>query len=126
MSTTASLNDKTYDVESSKDSIIIVKSLADIPGGRTLDVTGFDEDYIGAGHLIAKNANGNFVPLPISEGEYIEDLTGLELVGVLKITVPIDKPFAPIVTMGQVNAAASPYTVTDALKALLPNINFIY
>ena len=65
MSTTASLNDKTYDVESSKDSIIIVKSLADIPGGRTLDVTGFDEDYISAGHIIAKNANGNFVPLPI-------------------------------------------------------------
>lgn len=54
----------------SYDSIVIKKHITDIEGGRTLDVTGFPEDVILAGHvIISKVANDEkvYLPMPISQ-----------------------------------------------------------
>ena len=51
---------------------------------------------------------------------------GDEFVGVLKASILVSDPRAAIVTSGQINAAASPYPVTDTIKNGLPRIEFLY
>lgn len=54
----------------SYDSIVIKKHITDIEGGRTLDVTGFPEDVILAGHVIISkvvNEEKVYLPMPISQ-----------------------------------------------------------
>ena len=67
-----------------------------------------------------------YSPLNVSDGQYATPAEGLEYIGVLKCSVLVSDPRAAIVTMGQINAAASPYPVTDTIKAALPNIQFLY
>lgn len=125
----ADLNKETIVVSDGVDSIVIVKSLADIPGGRTLDVSGVDKDakFIRAGHIIIKNDTTKvFSPLGVSEGAYVSLPSGHSYAGVLKASVLVKDPRAAILTMGQVNAAASPYPVTSAIKNGLRNIQFLY
>lgn len=121
-----SLNRESYHVDDGNDSKVIVRDLADIPGGRALDVSAWNEDVIRAGHIIKKTSAGDFAPLGVSSGAYAQLATGEEYAGVLKVSVLKDKAFAAIMTMGEVNAAASPYPVTAAIKAGLPQIKFLY
>lgn len=125
---TASLNKENNVVLNGKDSIVIVNCLGDIPGGRTLDVSGVAEGtkVLNAGHIIIKKASGEYAPLGITTNAY-DSLGDYEsYVGVLKMSVLVSDPRAAIMTMGQVNAAASPYTVTDTIKSGLPRIEFLY
>lgn len=125
--TTANLNNDTKVANDGLDAIVIQKDLADIEGGRTLDCS--DEslaslDCIKAGHVIVKTSAGVYKPLAISGTGYgsIGDDTA---VGVLKKSVVKTQPFAAIMTIGQVNAAACPYTVDSTIKNALPHINFV-
>jgi len=125
---TANLSNEAYELSDGLDSIVIIKDLGDIPGGRTLDVTNVaaDVNVIKAGHIIMQDdTSKEYEPLAVSTGAYVADTTGKTYVGVLKHTVLKTKAFAPILTMGQVNAAASPYEVTAAIKTALTNIQFI-
>lgn len=109
--------------------IVVIKDLGDIPGGRTLDVSGVASDttVIKAGHiLIQKTADGSFAPLGVSNSAYVTLPDGYTYAGVLKADTLVKDPRAAILTIGQVNAAASPYPVTDAIKTALPHIQFIY
>lgn len=120
------LNRQDILADDGNESIVIVRDLADIPGGRALDVTGFDGDIIQAGHIIKRvTADDTYAPLDVTGDNYAELAGGEEYVGVLKCSVSKDKPAASILTMGQVNAAACPYPVTAAIKAGLPQIKFI-
>lgn len=125
---TASLNKENNVVLNGKDSIVIVNCLGDIPGGRTLDVSGVaaGTKVLNAGHIIIKKASGEYAPLGITTNAYDSLGTGESYVGVLKMSVLVSDPRAAIMTMGQVNAAASPYTVTDTIKSGLPRIEFLY
>lgn len=129
---TSNLGRKTKEINTSLDGIIIVNALADLPGGRTLDVSGVASDItvIAAGHIIVKDSAGVHKPLGISNGAYAALGTGESYVGVLKASIPVDDPRAAIVTMGQVNAAAAKTAVgapiTDAIKSGLPRIEFLY
>ena len=125
----ANLNRESVVVSDGQDSIVIVNALGDIPGGRTLDVSGVaaGTKYLRAGHIIVKNDTTKvFSPLGVSEGAYVSLPAGHSYAGVLKASVPVKDPRAAILTMGQVNAAASPYPVTDASKNGLRNIQFHY
>lgn len=125
----ASLNRETVVVSDGVDSMVIVQCLADIPGGRTLDVTGVDTEakYIRAGHIIVQNDTTKvFSPLGVKDGAYVSLPAGHSYAGVLKASVFVKDPRAAILTMGQVNAAASPYPVTGAIKEGLRDIQFLY
>jgi hypothetical protein len=111
------------------DSIVIVKDLGDIPGGRTLDVTGVaaGTTVIKAGHTIIEK-DGVMKPMPVNSGgtAYASLPSNHNYVGVLKNSIPVSDPRAAILTFGQVNQAACPYPVTDAMKSALKNIQWLY
>jgi hypothetical protein len=119
-----------YFVDDGNDSKVIIRDLADIPGGRALDVSAWSADTIKAGHIIKHNTStGAYAPLGItgSNNDTYDSLGDHEeYAGVLKVSVLKTKAFAAIMTMGEVNVAASPYAVSDTIKAGLPQIKFLY
>ena len=125
---TSNLNHKKIVVDDGKDSIVIVNCLGDIPGGRTLDVSDVaaDVEVIKAGHVIVQDNETKAVkPLGVSNGTYTSLPAKHSYLGVLKGSVLKSDPRAAILTIGQVNAAASPYPVTEAIRTGLPHIQFI-
>lgn len=127
MADVVTLNRKGYFVDDGNESKVIIRDLADIPGGRALNMEGFDADVVRAGHIIKRTiATDSYAPLGVSGEAYVEVAEGEELVGTLKVSVTKERPAAAIMTMGQVNAAASPYPVTEAIKTALPQIKFLY
>lgn len=112
------------------DSVVIQKYISGIKGGRTLDVTGFPDTVIKAGHAIIKLANGNYAPMPVQGASYAISLPdGAKFVGVLYRSIPTAKPAASIMTAGEVNSAAVHYRYSDLpegeFKAACPHIVFI-
>ena len=125
---TAKLNKASQEVNDGLDSIVIVNDLGDIPGGRTLDVSEVAEDVkvIKSGHILVKNDTTKAVkPLGVKNNAYDTLPAGHSYCGVLKASVLKADPRAAILTIGQVNAAASPYPVTAAIKAGMPRIEFL-
>lgn len=123
--TIAPMNREAVQIDNSNDSIVIVKALGDIPGGRTLDMTGFTS--IKGGHIIIEVA-GIYKPMPLNSGgtAYGSLPTGGNYVGVNRYSVTAADPRAAIVTVGQVNAAAMPYAVTSDIISALSHIEFLY
>lgn len=111
------------------DSIVIQKYISGIKGGRTLDVTGFTEPVIKAGHVIIKLENGNYAPMPIDGDHYVLTIpSGAKYVGILYRSIPTAKPVASIMTAGEVNSEAMPYFETiefDIFAQHCPHIVFI-
>lgn len=128
MSTTADLATQGAGYDTGNDSIVIVKVLEAIPGGKTLDVTGFSPDVIPAGHLIIEETStGVLKPMPISGANYGSLPASHTYKGVLISTILTAKPFAGILVRGTVNKNASFYgiaSVLTAVKAALPLIRF--
>ena len=125
----ANLNRESVLVSDGNDAIVIVKDLGDIPGGRTLDVSGVASgtEYIRGGHIIVMDDTTKvYSPLGVNGNAYVSLPAGHSYAGVLKASVPVKDPRAAILTIGQVNAAASPYPVTSAIKNGLRNIQFLY
>lgn len=128
MSTTADLASKGPDYNTGNDTIVIVKVLEAIPGGKTLDVTGFVPDVIPAGHLIIEETStGVLKPMPISGAAYAALPASHTYKGVLISTILTKKPFAGIMVRGTVNKNASFYTIASVLTAVrtaLPLVRF--
>lgn len=121
------LNKESFSYDDGNDSIVIVKDLGDIPGGRALDVTDVTADYIAAGHVIIVNDSTKEVkPLGVSGAAYAAKPSGYSYLGVLKHSVLKSDARAAILTIGQVNAAACPFPVTSDIKSGLPRIEFLY
>jgi len=128
---TANLNRESTLVSTGKDCIVVINAVTGLPGGCTLDVSGLPSDIkvLEAGHIIVKTtATGVYKPLGLTGTPLAYDSKdgGDEWVGVLKTSIPVSDPRAAIVTSGQINAAASPYPVTETIKAGLPLIQFLY
>jgi len=121
MATAKLTRDKTT-ADTSIDSVVIVKVLATLPGGRTLDVTGFADDEISAGHLIIEETStGELKPLPVNG-----TLPGSHTYkGVLIASKLTSDPRAAIMLSGTVNEAYMVYTVPSGAKTALTSINFI-
>lgn len=126
--TTANLNNTGTQVDSSNDSIVIVANLETIPGGKTLDTTGYTPEDIPAGHLvIEETATGVLKPMPVNGNNYAALPASHTYKGVVVASVLTKKPFVGIMVRGTVNKNASKYgisSVLSAVKAALPLIRF--
>ena len=121
-----SLNRDNYLIDDGNAPKIVITDLAGIPGGRALDVNGWSEDVIRAGHIIKINAAGDYAPLGVSDGAYVALEEGESYAGVLKVAVLKDKAMAAILTMGEINASACPYPISKAIADAMPQIKFLY
>jgi hypothetical protein len=109
------------------DAVTIAHYIEGIPGGRSLDVTGFAPSVIMAGHVVVKEtATGTYKPMPVNGAgeEYAALPAGHTIEGVVVSSVTSDEAMVGIMVRGSVNANASPYPVTAAIKAALPLIRF--
>lgn len=110
------------------DPIVIRKYIAGVQGGKVLDVSGFTEEYIRAGHVIIRDTtNDIYKPMPVSEGAYGSLPGSHEYVGVAVATKSAKEPFVSIMHTGVVNDVASPYpldTIKSALKTAVPTLVF--
>lgn len=126
--TTANLNNNPTTVDTSNDGIVIIANLETIPGGKTLDTTGFTPATIPAGHLIIEETStGVLKPMPVSGTAYGSLPGSHTYKGVLVASILTAKPFASVMVRGTVNKNASKYTITSVLaaaKTALPLIRF--
>jgi hypothetical protein len=99
-------------VDASKDNVIIAKIIETVPGGRTLDVTGFPDATIQAGHVIIKE-DGAYKPQPVDGSK------DALAVGVLINSIEAAKPEAAIMTRGTVNQVPLKYAINAATKTAL-------
>jgi hypothetical protein len=107
------------------DSVTIANYIEGIPGGRSLDVTGFTLKAIRAGHVVIKDtATGDYKPMPIAGDVYAALPAGHSIEGVVVSSVITTEAMVGIMVRGSVNENASPYPVTAAIKAALPLIRF--
>ena len=108
-------------IDFSNDSIVIVKNLETIPGGKSLDLTGYAPLYVKAGHIITKvTATGVYQPLPVNDTLPV----GNTYEGVLVATVLASSPLAAIMVRGTVDKAAMEYPADATAIAALPLIRF--
>jgi hypothetical protein len=124
---TTNLNNDELVIDTGLDSIVIIKCLETIPGGRSLNVTDFTPNVIQKGHIVIKNnSNDEYKPMPItSAGDEYDSLPANHtIVGVLNASILTRKPMAAIMVRGSVNMAASPYPVTSGIISALPLIRF--
>ena len=115
-----------------KDSVIIQKHIAGIPGGRSLDVTDVTDEVLHAGHIIITDGNGEYKPLKVVTNEGVKSYDslpeGYSYAGILYRSILTKKPSAAIMISGVVNDAAVeiPYGAHKAaIKSALPTIMFV-
>lgn len=108
-------------IDTGNDSIVIIRNLEVIPGGHTLDTTGFADEVIRAGHLIIeRTSDGELLPLPVT-GTLPADHT---YKGVLVASVLTAQPHASIMVRGSVNESAVLYPIPAGAITALPLIRF--
>jgi hypothetical protein len=109
------------------DSVTISSYIEGLPGGCSLDVTGFKPTVIRAGHVVIKDtASGDYKPMPVNgAGDAYDALPdGHAIEGVAVASVTTDEAMVGVMVRGSVNQVASPYPVTEAIKQALPLIRF--
>lgn len=121
MAVQTNLVDDTINIDNSKDSIVIIENQFSIPGGKSLDVTGFTPDVLNAGHVIIKEtATGNYKPMPLASGTAYDALpSGHTYEGVLVATILKKRPMAGVMIEGYVNENASPFPIATIKSAFL-------
>lgn len=123
------LTNQRTNVDFGNDAVVCPQFIAGIAGGRSLDVTGFDDSVVKAGHVIIKDTQkGDYKPMPISSGNYGTLPENHEYVGILYKSIPTDTPMASIMTHGLVNSVAAPYkmdTILEAFQKAVPFIDFV-
>lgn len=118
------------------DSIVIRHYGSGITGGRSLDMTGFPDTVIKAGHLVIRaldedGENYTYKPMPVvsATGKYDSLPANHEYCGVVVAAKNADEAMVGIMDDGRVNDVAMPYQFADAtqraaVKAALPNLIF--
>lgn len=124
----ANLRNDPTGIITGNDNIVIVNHFDGIRGGRTLDVTGFTQKIINAGHVIIKDGD-KYKPMPLNaKGDAYGALPeGASYVGYLVASIPTNRPFAAIMTRGTINLKAAPFSMDDilaAIKTALPLIDY--
>ncbi len=108
---------------------MVFESLQDsLTKGAILDLTGFTGTEIKEGHLILKDANGNFKPMPLNTAKdaYATSIpTGYSAYGLCPVTTRLDEAMCPVGLRGRVNEALLPYTLTTDMKTALKHIIFV-
>lgn len=110
----------TEQIADGKDSIVHIDRGTTLPGGRSLDATGFAPTVIPAGHIIiVETATGIFKPMPVSGNEYAALPAGHTYYGLLQASVLTAKPLASIRLSGISNSAAMQYKTSATLTAFV-------
>lgn len=131
MGAKANLVNEPINIVNGIDSVVIRQYVGGIIGGRTLDMTGFKEDVVKAGHLVIRTldedgANYIYKPMPVENGAYKALPAKHEYVGVIVCSKPANEPLVGVMDNGRVNDKAMPYPITEemrtALKAALPSL----
>lgn len=131
MGAIADLTNEEKAILDGNDSIVIRRLISSVIGGRTLDMTGFPDKFVKAGHIvICEKSTDTWKPYPVTDGKFAAMPSGYEYKGVVIATKPTDKPFVSIMYAGEVNDMAMPYELTDemrdALKGALPQLVFTH
>ena len=116
-----------HEVVFGNDSIVIRKYGNSLAGGRVLDVTGYAEKTVLAGHVIITDGNGTYKPMPVDGDAYATLPEGYAYAGVLYRSILAAKPAASILTAGVVNEKALPYAISSiktAFATACPHIMF--
>lgn len=132
---TVNLTNPQEEIITGNDNIVIIDNFQSIRGGRSLNVDGYPHDVIHAGHVIIKDAAGEYYPMPLNvAGDAYGTLpleadgtTPYKYAGILIASIPTSRPFAGIMVRGTVNVNASPFPLDNILndvKAALPLIVF--
>lgn len=114
-------------VDTSLDGVVIRNYIDGLPGGASLDTTGYTPTVIKAGHItIKETATGVRKVMPVkADGTGYDALPGgYDYEGVVSSSRLTSKPMCPVMLRGTVNEVASPYPVTAAMKTALPHIIF--
>ncbi len=115
------------------DSVVIRQFNGGVTGGRSLDMTGFTEPVVKAGHVVIKvldedGVNHTYKPMPVVNGAYDSLPASHEYAGVVVASKPTTEPMVGIMDDGRVNDEAMPYPLSpemrSALKSALPNLIF--
>lgn len=113
--TTANLNNDGSSFDNGNDGICIIKNLEVIPGGKTLDASGFTPDVIKEGHIvIEEDATGVVKPMPVTGEAYAALPANHSYKGVVVSSVLKTKPFVSIMIRGSVNHKAAAYSLSAA------------
>lgn len=119
---TANLSKNNGTVNTTNDSVVIVQNIDGIPGGRTLNVEGFPDKEISAGHVIIKEtASGGYKPLPITG----EIPSGHTYAGYLVASLSVENAQAAIMYAGTVNEAYCKYPIPAAAKTSINRVTII-
>lgn len=116
------------DIISGPESIIIRNYVDGIKGGKVLDMDGYTDDYLKCGHVIIKK-DETYKPMPVTEGAYANLPQGYSYAGICVTTVEWRKEgsLVGIMTAGEVNDKALPFSITSiaaAIKAAIPTLRF--
>lgn len=129
---TSDLNFNSESFDDGLESVLIRRKGGRIIGGRTLNLTGFTDEVIKAGHIIIKSTtdDNDWRPMPVSNGVFGTLTTGFEYAGILVRTITAKDPRAAIQYDGEINDKVMPYPLTStlksALKAALPSLYFMH
>lgn len=123
------LKNEGIEITTGNDAIVIIKDLGDIPGGDVIDFSLLptSAEVAKAGHILIQNdITKEVAALGVAGEDYTAIPEGYSYCGVLKTSITRRNPQGAILTIGQINAAASPYPVTAEIKAALTLIQFMY
>ena len=69
---TVNLSNELESFETGMDSVVIRRKGGRIIGGRSLNMEGFNEKYVKAGHIIIRSTNDeyDYKPMPVSDNAY--------------------------------------------------------
>lgn len=92
-----------------------------LPGGRCLDMAGFPEKVIKAGHVIITDGNGTYKPMPLNEDKtgYAALPEDYHYAGLLYHSMLAAKPAAAILLGALVNEKVLPYSIDNIKTAFL-------
>ncbi len=121
---TADLSKQTS-IDTTNDSIVIVHNMETIPGGKTLDVTGWGKTTIPAGHPIILDDDGEYKPIALDSNDEIDTANAAKTVGILVATILTESPLAAIMVRGTVNKEAAVYAIPAACQSPLSLIRFM-
>lgn len=117
--------------ETGMDSVVIRRKGGRIIGGRSLNVEGFSEKYVKAGHIIIRSTEdeNDYKPMPVSNDAYAALPANHEYAGVWVRTTLTSDARGAIQYDGEINDKALPYPIDGiraALKTALPSLYFMH
>lgn len=124
---TVNLSNELESFETGMDSVVIRRKGGRIIGGRSLNMEGFNEKYVKAGHIIIRSTNDeyDYKPMPVSDNAYSSLPENYEYAGIWVRTTPASDARGAIQYDGEINDKALPYPI-DTLKTALPSLYFMH